>query len=58
MTDTVPDKVVTIRGVSQLAKASIWPRGVRTQVGRLATGELVSAHFGHVIVDMTGISSK
>jgi hypothetical protein len=46
------DKVVTVHGVSQLAKAGMWPRDVRTEVGRLVTGEPVSVFAGHVIVDM------
>jgi hypothetical protein len=44
------DKIVTVRGVAQLAKANMWPYNVRTEVGMLETGEPVSVFLGTPIV--------
>jgi len=46
------DGVVTVRGVSQLAKAGMWPHHERTDVGVLETGEPVSVFLGVPVVDM------
>jgi hypothetical protein len=52
------DKIVTIHGVAAMARAGVWPHGVRTPVGVLESGEPVTVYCGAIVVDMRPTSNR
>lgn len=52
------DKVVTVAGAAAMARAGVWPHGVRTEVGILETGEPVSVYCGAVVVDLRPTTNR